>query len=131
MESKRQKKYSSLFQKDLGEIFQKLSKDQFKGAFITVTSVKVTPDLGMAKIYLSFLMVKDEEDLMLDIVNSTKLIRQKLGAKIKHQVRKVPELLFFHDDTQEVASNVDKLFENLNIPPEDDNDEYLKDYKED
>ncbi|WP_020527937.1 30S ribosome-binding factor RbfA [Flexithrix dorotheae] len=130
MESKRQKKYSSLFQKDLGEIFQQLSKDHFKGAFITVTSVKVTPDLGMAKVYLSFLLVKDKEDLLLDIQNSTKLIRQKLGTKIKNQVRKVPELLFFYDDTQEVASKVDQLFENLNIPPEDDNDDYLKDYKE-
>ncbi|UZR93323.1 30S ribosome-binding factor RbfA [Chondrinema litorale] len=131
MDSTRQKKYSRLIQKDLGEIFQQVSRDHFGGAFITVTQVKVSPDLAISKVYLSFLMVKDKEALLLEIERSNKLIRQKLANRIRNQARIIPELHFYIDDTEEVASKVDSLFENLDIPPEDKEDDNLKDYKGD
>ncbi len=131
MDSTRQKKYSRLIQKDLGEIFQRTARDLFGGAFITVTHVKVSPDLAQAKVYLSFLMVKDKEELLYEIERNNKVIRQYLARRIGKQARIIPELFFFIDDTEEVASKVEKLFENLEIPPEDAHDESLKDYKDD
>jgi ribosome-binding factor A len=131
MDSTRQKKYSRLIQKDLGEIFQRTSRDLFGGAFITVTQVKVSPDLAQAKAYLSFLMVKDSEALMNEIERNNKVLRQQLAQRIGKQARIIPALFFFIDDTEEVAANVNKLFENIEIPPEGHHKDSLKDYKDD
>jgi len=131
MDSTRQKKYSRLIQKDLGEIFQRTARDLFGGAFITVTQVKVSPDLAQAKVYLSFLMVKDSQALLREIERNNKAIRQQLASRIGKQARVIPELFFFIDDTEEVANRVNQLFENLEIPPEDHHNDSMKDYKDD
>ena len=131
MDSTRQKKYARLIQKDLGEIFQRTARDLFGGAFITVTQVKVSPDLAQAKVYLSFLMVKDSEALLNEIERNNKTIRQQLANRIGKQARVIPELFFFIDDTEEVANRVKQLFENLEIPPEDYHNDSMKDYKDD
>jgi ribosome-binding factor A len=128
-ESKRQKQFSRLLQKDLGEIFQQNASRFFDGAFITVTQVKITPDLKIAKVYLSFLATKQQDMIMELVQEQTKSVRQQLAQRIKNQVRVIPELLFFKDDTQEVAAKIDKLFEDLHIPPEDENND-MSDYKE-
>jgi len=121
MESKRQKKVAKMLQRELGEIFQELSRSNFSGAFITVKHVMISPDLGIAKVYLSFLLHKDKEMLLADIRRQGSLVRQKLGNRIRHQVRSIPELHFYYDDTEDVADSVEKLFEKLDIPPEDEN----------
>ncbi|MDW7694400.1 30S ribosome-binding factor RbfA [Flammeovirgaceae bacterium SG7u.111] len=127
MDSKRQKKFSRLIQKDLGEIMQQASRDMFGGAFITVTQVNITPDLSIAKIYLSFLMVEDKEGL-LNLVNEKKsYLRKQLGNRIRHQARVIPDLLFFIDNTEDVVEEVNKLFEGLEIPPETNEDEEEQD----
>jgi len=123
MDSKRQKKFSRLIQKDLGEIFQQNSVSMFEGAFITVTHVQVSPDLGLAKVYLSFLMAKNK-DLLLELIEEqSKQIRQMLAQRIRNQARIIPELQFYYDDTQEVVEKVEKLFEDLDIPPAPEGDE--------
>jgi ribosome-binding factor A len=122
MESKRQQKFSKLIQKDLGDIFQKDIKNMFGRAFITVTSVSMSPDLSLAKVYLSFLQVPNSRDLLDKIADQKKEIRMLLSHKIGKQVRIVPDLVFYLDDSAEYASKMDEIISALNIPPADEND---------
>jgi ribosome-binding factor A len=117
MDNKRQQKFSRLIQKELGDIFQRETKSQFGSAFITVTRVQVSPDLGVARIYLSFMLAPNKQLLLEDIQEKTKLIRQILGNRIRHQARIIPELVFFLDETAEYAAKMDTLISGLNIPP--------------
>jgi ribosome-binding factor A len=117
MDSKRQQKVNSQIQKDLSDIFQKDLKGEFGPAFITVTEVKISPDLSQAKIYLSVMLVNDKEGFLKDVRIKTKQIRNLLGIKVRHQFRIVPELLFFLDDSAEYASKIDELLSKLDIPP--------------
>jgi ribosome-binding factor A len=117
MESKRQQKFARLIQKDLSEIFQRDAKSMFSGAFITVTEVKVSPDLGVARIYLSFLLAKNKVTLLEDIKEKGKAIRQMLAAKIKNQARIIPEIHFYLDESIEQASKIDELLSKIHIPP--------------
>ncbi len=123
MESKRQQKVARQLQKDLGEIFQREVPHLFNGAFITVTSVRVSPDLSVARIYLSFLATKDKALLLDTIRENSRTIRQHLGERVRHQLRIVPDLSFFLDDTAEYAEKMDKLFAGLEIPPAPDEDD--------
>jgi ribosome-binding factor A len=111
MESTRQNKVSRLLQKDLGDIFQQESKSKFRGAMITVTKVNVTRDLSIAKVYLSLFATEDKEKLIEDIKSHTKEIRFKLGRKIGRQVRAVPELQFYLDDSLDYIENIEKLLD--------------------
>lgn len=117
MESKRQQKVARLLQKDLSEIFQRDSRHLFNGAFITVTSVRMSPDLSIARVYLSFLATPNK-DLLLELIQEKgKAIRQQVGDRVRHQLRIVPELHFYLDDTAEYAAKMDAIFANLDIPP--------------
>ncbi|GAB4034113.1 30S ribosome-binding factor RbfA [Spirosoma jeollabukense] len=117
MESKRQQKVSRQLQKDLSEIFQRDVPHLFNGAFITVTSVRISPDLSVARVYLSFLATKNKQLLLESIQEKGKVLRQHLGDRVRHQLRIVPELNFFLDDTADYADKMDKLFSGLDIPP--------------
>lgn len=117
MESQRQQKFSRLIQKELGEIFQQDIKSMFGGAFITVTTVRMSPDLSVAKVFLSFLLVKDREALLEQIKSETKSIRNLLGQRIRKQVRIIPQLVFYLDDTMDYASKIDNIISKLDIPP--------------
>lgn len=105
----RTEKLASVIKKDVGDILQK--EYQPSGTFITITQVRVTDDLSIAKVYLSvFSPGRDEEPIFQNIDNHQSDIRYKLAAKIKHQVRRIPELLFFHDDTAEYVNKIENLF---------------------
>ncbi|GAB3766522.1 30S ribosome-binding factor RbfA [Spirosoma pomorum] len=117
MESKRQQKVARQLQKDLSEIFQREVPHLFNGAFITVTNVRVSPDLSVARVYLSFLATKNKDLLLETIQEKGKVIRQHLGDRVRHQLRIVPELVFFLDDTAEYADKMERLFSGLDIPP--------------
>ncbi|GAB4023856.1 30S ribosome-binding factor RbfA [Spirosoma koreense] len=117
MESKRQQKVARQLQKDLSEIFQRDVPHLFNSAFITVTNVRVSPDLSLARVYLSFLATKNKELLLETIREKSKVLRQHLGDRVRHQLRIVPELSFYMDDTAEYADKMDKLFAGLDIPP--------------
>ncbi len=125
MESKRQQKVARQIQKDLSDIFQKEGRTWFDNAFITVTIVRMSPDLGVARIYLSFLAVKNKGFILEQIQERSKQIRQLLGQRVRHQLRIVPEIHFYLDDTAEYAAKMDTLFAGLTIPPQP------KDNKED
>jgi len=117
MESKRQQKVARQIQKDLSDIFQKEGKSWFDNAFVTVTVVRMSPDLAIARVYLSFLIAKNKGLLLEQIQDRNKSIRQVLGQRVRHQLRIVPELHFYLDDTAEYAAKMDTLFAGLTIPP--------------
>lgn len=109
MSSTRQNKIERLLQRDLGDIFQKGTTTMFKGKMITVTKVRVSPDLSTARVYLSLFPVQDKEEFI-DFINSLDgQIRYDLGKRIRHQLRKVPALSFFIDDSLDYIENIDKL----------------------
>lgn len=108
MESTRQKKVSALIQKEMSLIFQKLSSE-FRHKLISVTIVRMSPDLGTAKIYLSIFPEDEKEEVFSDIKKSTKKLRGELGNIIKNQVRRIPELLFDIDDSLNYAERIDEL----------------------
>ncbi len=109
MESVRQQKVNKLIQKELAEIFRSNAKTLFEGAFITVTVVRISPDLGSAKIYVSIMTSKNKNDLFKSIQDQTPLIRKKLGLIVGKQLRVVPELTFFIDDSLDYAMKIEEL----------------------
>ncbi|SDL88653.1 ribosome-binding factor A [Sphingobacterium mizutaii] len=116
-ESKRQQRFAGVIQQDLAEMFQREGNSWAPGAFITVTRVRVTPDLAIARVYLSFLNTKTAKADMDSIKSKTNEIRYKLGARIKNQARIVPQLEFFLDDTNEYVEHMDKIFDEISKEP--------------
>lgn len=123
MESKRQKQVARLIQKDLGDIFQKEFRSAFKGNFVTITDVIISPDLSVAKVYLSFFKDDRKEEIIEEIRDNTKKIRGMFGAKAGKQLRIIPNFSFFIDDTAEYAQKIEKLFANIHIPKEENDTE--------
>jgi len=114
----RTKKLASVIKKDVGEILQK--DYQVSNTFITVTQVRVTDDLSIAKIYLSvFSPGRDVKPIFEAIDQSRDEIRYKLASKIRNQVRRIPELLFYHDDTAEYVNKIEGLFSQVREDRED------------
>lgn len=109
MESQRQLKVSRLLQKELGAFFQQESMSHYQGAMITVTKVHVTRDLALARVFLSLFAVNDKTDLIAVINKGKKEIRYKLGSRIRHQLRGVPELEFYEDDSLDYIENIENL----------------------
>ena len=109
MENTRLDRVSKLLQKDLGEIIQIDLKHVTKGAMVTVTKVKVSPDLSLAKVYLSLFATPDKEVLMADIKRHSSEIRGKLGSLIRNQLRVVPNLQFYDDDSLDYIENIENL----------------------
>ncbi|MGK7393041.1 MAG: 30S ribosome-binding factor RbfA [Candidatus Cyclobacteriaceae bacterium M3_2C_046] len=129
MESKRQNKFSRLIQKELGDIFQRDQKGTFHNAFITVTQVRMSPDLGVAKVYLSFFNVDDTDRMMHKINQAKGEVRKNLGNRIANQVRKIPELIFYYDDSAVYSSRIESILSDLDIPPAEDEDQDENDKK--
>lgn len=98
-----------MLQQDLAELFRVLGKEEFRGVMISVSKVRISPDLGYAKVYLSMFPVKDKEALLLAIRELGPKIRFELGKRIGKQLRIVPELEFFVDDSIEYEAQIDKL----------------------
>lgn len=117
MESKRQQKFAKLIQKELAEVFQRDIPHLFNGSYVSVGTVRVSPDLGMARVYLSLLLVQSGKELISEIRSNTKTIRHHLAQRIKNQVRSIPELVFYLDDSAEYAARMDKIIADLDIPP--------------
>ncbi len=112
METKRQQKISKLIQRDLSEIFQREVAHLTPGVMVTVTKVYVTPDLSLAKVYLSLFPAKDKVKLVEDINKASREIRGLLGNRIRHQVRSIPELRFYLDDSLDYIEKIDDLLKN-------------------
>jgi ribosome-binding factor A len=109
VESLRQQKVNKLLAKELAEIFRSEARALFGGAFITVTGVRISPDLGSAKVYLSIMATKDKQAIFKLVENQTSAVRRKLGGKVGKQLRIVPELAFYIDDSLDYAMKIEEL----------------------
>ena len=109
MESTRQKKVARMIQKELAVIFQQESRNLFKGKLISVTVVHVTPDLALAKVHLSFFPSDDRDKFLRIIEGKNKFIRHELSKKIRYQVKSIPELAFYIDDSLDYVENIENL----------------------
>lgn len=113
MESKRQQKFAGILQEELASIFQREGAEYLPNTLVTITKVRVSPDLAVAKVYLSFLSTNNTL-LSINTVNAhSSEIRYKLGTRIRHQARVVPSLTFFLDDTNSYVEHMDKIFDKL------------------
>ena len=107
--STRQSKVARLVQKELGDYFQREASSLAHGRLITVTIVRVTPDLAYAKVFLSIFPNTGQEQVLKTINDSIKTIRLELGRKIRNQVRIIPDLSFQIDDSMEYFEKIDSL----------------------
>ncbi len=117
MESKRQQKFAGVIQKDLAEIFQREGANLLPNVMVTITKVRVTSDLAIARVYLSFFNSTNNTLSLNTIKAHAGEIRYKLGSRIKDQARIVPQLEFFVDDTSEYVERMDKIFDKLSREP--------------
>jgi ribosome-binding factor A len=113
MESKRQQKFAGVIQEDLAAIFQREGMNFLPNTLVTITKVRVTPDLALARIFLSFFNNANTQLALQTIKLHASEIRYKLGARIKDQVRIIPQLEFFVDDTSEYVERMDKIFDKI------------------
>jgi ribosome-binding factor A len=109
MDSLRQQKVNKLLAKELAEIFRSEARSLFGGGFITVTQVRISPDLGVARVYVSIMATKDKDAIFKLIQDQNHVIRKKLGLIVGKQLRIVPELSFFIDDSLDYAMRIDAL----------------------
>jgi ribosome-binding factor A len=116
-ESTRQKKFARLIQKELSAIFQKEAKEYVGNSLLTITMVRMTPDLGMAKVYVSFFPDDKSGEKLAKLQQNKPIIKKYMGEKIRKEVRVIPDLIFYIDDTYEEASQMNSLIDSLNIPP--------------
>tara|TARA_B100001113_G_scaffold58390_1_gene43952 strand:+ start:112 stop:447 length:336 start_codon:yes stop_codon:yes gene_type:complete len=109
MESTRQKKVSRQLLKDLSEILQLKGRDLIGTSLVSVTVVRISPDLSIARVYISVFGTEDKEDLLAKMNQQSYAIRKKLGERIRNQMRKVPELKFFLDDSVDYSQQIEDL----------------------
>lgn len=122
-ESKRQKQIAGLIHQEMSAIFQKLGLNIIHNGMISISNVKVTPDLMEARIYLSFFQIDDHQKMLKTIKDKEIELRKLLAAQIKNQVRKIPVIHYFEDDTLDYVFKMESIFKNLHIPKdEEDND---------
>ena len=108
MDSNRQLKVNRLIQKELSEIFL-LETKKMQGVFVSVTNVRVSPDLGLAHVYLSIFPSDNSREFVENINNNVKSVRYELGKRVGKQLRVVPELSFHVDDSLDYIENIDRL----------------------
>jgi ribosome-binding factor A len=113
-EGKRQKQVAGLLNEYLTDIFQRLGLNMLNGGMVSISSVKITPDLLEARVYLSFFQVKDGEAAMKKIEDRAWEIKKELVTRIKHQLRRIPEMRYFVDDTLDNVFKMEELFKKIN-----------------
>ena len=119
MESSRQKKIASVLQNDLADVLQRsLSENGFRGIIISVSKVNVTVDLSIAKVYLSIFPNKDAKPLLENIKQHGPLIKHEIAQRTRHQLRRMPELNFYIDDSLEYIDNIERSLKGLDDPLE-------------
>ncbi len=120
MESNRQKKIASVLQRDLVDVLQNAAtQGGMKGVIISVTKVNVTVDLSIAKVYLSIFPIKKGEKLLEGIKSNAPLIKHELAQRTKHQLRRMPQLAFYIDDSLEYIDQIDRSLKGLDNPLDD------------
>jgi ribosome-binding factor A len=105
----RQEKVAKQIQKDIADIIQQHSVARSRKVMLTVTNTRITPDLGQARIYISIFPSQQAEDIILDLNDHVGFYRNELGQKLRHQLKKVPEIKFYLDDSLDYIDNIDNL----------------------
>ena len=108
METTRQNKISHLIQKELSEIFL-LQTKSMNGVLVSVSAVRISPDMSIARVYLSVFPSERSQEIVKNINDNMKSIRYELGTRVRHQLRIIPELKFFVDDSLDYAERIDEL----------------------
>jgi ribosome-binding factor A len=112
-EGKRQKQVAAVLQNEFNDIMRRLGLSMIDGGMVSISSVKVTPDLLEARVYLSFFQVKDTAAAMKKIDGKAWEIKKELTDRIRHQVRRIPVLHFFQDDTLDQVFKMEELFKKI------------------
>jgi len=121
-EGKRQKQIGGLLFEELSGIFQRLGLTMIDGGMISISSVKVTPDLLEARVYLSFFQVPDQKAVMKKIQDRAWEIKKELTTQLGRQLRRMPVLQFYLDDTLEQVFKMEELFKKINTGKEENHD---------
>ena len=112
-EGKRQKQIAGLLNEEMNIIFQRLGLNMINGGMVSISSVKLTPDLLEARFYLSFFQVKDEQAALKKIEERHHEIKKELANKVRHQLRSIPVLKFFQDDTLDHVFKMEEIFKKI------------------
>lgn len=110
METTRQNKIARLLQKELGDIFQKQTQGTH-GVLVSVSAMRISPDLSVARGYLSIFPSDKAQDILNNINANVKSVRYELGTRVRHQLRIIPELKFFLDDSLDYLEHIDELLQ--------------------
>lgn len=113
LEGKRQKQVAAVLEKELNDIFQRLGITMIDGGMVSISSVKITPDLFDARIYLSFFKVSDPAIALKLIEEKSWEIKKALTARVRHQLRSMPQLSFYIDDTLDYVDKMEQLFKEI------------------
>lgn len=113
IESKRQKQVAAVLEKELNDIFQKLGLAMLQGGMVSIASVKITPDLFEARIYLSFYKIENNSAALKQIEDRAWEIKKELTTRVRHQLRSMPQLQFYVDDTLEYVDKMENLFKEI------------------
>ena len=112
-EGKRQKQIAGLLNEEINKIFQRLGLSMMNGGMVSISSVKVTPDLLEARFYLSFFKVDDVKEAMKKIEDRHHEIKKELAASVRHQLRNIPVLRFYKDDTLDHVFKMEEIFKQI------------------
>jgi ribosome-binding factor A len=118
METNRQKKIAGVLQKDMVDVLQSAARDGMKGVLISVTKVRVTSDLGEAKIFLSVFPSEKRDELLKGIISNTATIRHEMARRTKNQLRRMPNLAFYGDDSLDYIESIDSALRGSDNPIE-------------
>ncbi len=113
LEGKRQKQVAAVLEKDLNEIFQRKGLTMMDGGMVSIAAVKITPDLFDARIYLSMFQIKDAVGALNKIQEQAWEIKKELTARVRHQLRSMPQLTFYIDDTLDYVDKMEVLFKEI------------------
>ncbi|CAL2076285.1 30S ribosome-binding factor RbfA [Tenacibaculum dicentrarchi] len=116
-ETNRQRKIAGVLQLDLVDVLQRAAQNGMKGVIISVSKVSVTADLGVAKIYLSVFPSDKRDEIVQGVISNTPLIRHELAKRTRNQLRRMPELLFFGDDSLDYIEEIDKSLKGDDVDP--------------
>ncbi|HQE11867.1 MAG TPA: 30S ribosome-binding factor RbfA [Flavipsychrobacter sp.] len=112
-ETKRQRQVAQLVLEEMSDIFQREGINVIQGGMVSIAKVSITPDLLEARIYLSLFKIPDHKAFMVSIIERTKEFRNQLGIRVRNQLRRVPELQFFEDDTLEYVDKMESIFKKI------------------
>jgi len=115
-EGKRQKQVAAVLQEEMNDIFRKSGLNMLQGGMVSISGIKVTPDLLEARIYISFFQVPDTVAAMKTIVDRAWEVKKQLADKVKHQLRRIPVLQFYQDDTLDQVFKMEELFKQIQTP---------------